>query len=140
MQHKQEVKKCKADVPTHDKDGTMKDSDYWFMCLKDRPCPVHDSINTIIEEEKKEFAEKIDTICKQADQYQINAGYPVDVPAKTIILSLLTTSIQRAYEAGRTDILAKIPMLRQWLNEDKITDVNRMVTNEQIRYWLIGEE
>ena len=61
------------------------------------------TLNTIIEEEKKEFAEKIDTICKQADQYQINAGYPVDVPAKTIILSLLTTSIQRAYEAWRKE-------------------------------------
>ena len=42
--------------------------------------------------------------------------------------------------AGRTDTIAKIPMLRQWLNEDKITDVNKMVTNKQIRYWLIGEE
>lgn len=59
------------------------------------------TLNTIIEEEK--FEEKIDTICKQADQYQINAGYPVDVPVKTIILSLFTTAMQRAYEAGKAD-------------------------------------
>ena len=27
-------------------------------------------------------------------------------------------------------------MLRQWLNEDRITDVNKMVDNEQIEKWL----
>ena len=35
----------------------------------------------------------------------------------------------------------KIGMLRQWLNEDKITDVHKMVTNEDLLYWLSnGEE
>ena len=29
-----------------------------------------------------------------------------------------------------------IGMLRQWLNEDRITDPNKMVTNEQIKTWL----
>ena len=29
-----------------------------------------------------------------------------------------------------------ISMLRQWLNEDRITDHKRMVTNEDIKFWL----
>lgn len=30
----------------------------------------------------------------------------------------------------------RIGMLRQWLNEDRITDPKRMVTNEDIIHWL----
>lgn len=30
----------------------------------------------------------------------------------------------------------RIGMLRQWLNEDRIKDAERFVTNEQIRHWL----
>lgn len=32
-----------------------------------------------------------------------------------------------------------IGMLRQWLNEDRITDPNKMVTNEQIEHWLTSD-
>ena len=34
------------------------------------------------------------------------------------------------------NVESKIGFLRQWLNEDRITDVNKMVDNEQIKYWL----
>lgn len=30
-----------------------------------------------------------------------------------------------------------IGMLRQWLNEDRITDYNKLVTNEELEFWLI---
>jgi hypothetical protein len=30
----------------------------------------------------------------------------------------------------------KVSMLRQWLNESRITDPKKMVTNANIRYWL----
>lgn len=33
-----------------------------------------------------------------------------------------------------------IGMLRQWLNEDRITDPKKMVTNEEIEYWLLEED
>lgn len=33
--------KCHVEIPSYDEDGTEKDSDYWFMCLKTMPCPVH---------------------------------------------------------------------------------------------------
>lgn len=30
----------------------------------------------------------------------------------------------------------RIGMLRQWLNEDRITDVDKLVTNDDIKHWL----
>lgn len=30
----------------------------------------------------------------------------------------------------------RIGALRQWLNEDRITDPHKMITNEQIKMWL----
>lgn len=30
-----------------------------------------------------------------------------------------------------------IGLLRQWLNEDRITDTSKMVTNEQLEQWLL---
>lgn len=30
----------------------------------------------------------------------------------------------------------KIGMLRQWLNEDRITDTSKMVSSDEITYWL----
>ena len=30
----------------------------------------------------------------------------------------------------------RIGLLRQWLNEDRITDPEKMVTNDQIKHWL----
>jgi hypothetical protein len=34
---------------------------------------------------------------------------------------------------------ANIGFLRQWLNEDRITEPKKMVTNEELKYWLIGK-
>lgn len=34
----------------------------------------------------------------------------------------------------------RVGMLRQWLNEDRITEPDRMVTNEQIMVWLKKED
>lgn len=33
--------KCQVEIPSFNDDGTEKDTDYWFMCLKDKPCPIH---------------------------------------------------------------------------------------------------
>lgn len=41
--------------------------------------------------------------------------------------------------AGERAVEDNIGRLRQWLNEDRITDVNKMVTNEQLKRWL-GKE
>lgn len=34
----------------------------------------------------------------------------------------------------------RIGMLRQWLNEDRITEPGKMVDNEQILHWLMLED
>ena len=34
----------------------------------------------------------------------------------------------------------KIGMLRQWLNEDRITDPKKMITNADIKFWLLEEK
>ena len=33
-----------------------------------------------------------------------------------------------------------VGMLRQWLNEDRIDDLNKMVTNEDLLDWLIDNK
>ena len=32
-----------------------------------------------------------------------------------------------------------IGLLRQWINEDRIDDPDKMITNEQIKNWLFGD-
>lgn len=34
----------------------------------------------------------------------------------------------------------RIGMLRQWLNEDRITDPKKMVTNEDLKHWLFDNK
>jgi hypothetical protein len=59
-----------------------------------------------IESEIMAVLEQLDPICKQADQYQINAGYPVATPAKEIVrhvLTTLTTKHQEELEKARQE-------------------------------------
>lgn len=41
-----------------------------------------------------------------------------------------------ANEMKKLRMNTRIGMLRQWLNEDRITDSKKMVTNEDIEDWL----
>lgn len=50
--------------------------------------------------------------------------------------SLLSQVREQAYREGQKEALKNVGMLRQWLNEDRITDVNKMVTNEEIKHFL----
>ena len=34
------------------------------------------------------------------------------------------------------DMLAKLGFMRQWLNEDRITDPKKMVSTEELAYWF----
>ena len=43
---------------------------------------------------------------------------------------------RKAVADERQRVREKTGMLRQWLNEDRITDTTKMVTNEDIEYWL----
>ena len=41
-------------------------------------------------------------------------------------------------EHSQADLKKRIGMLRQWLNEDRITD-RKMVTNKELEEWLLPE-
>jgi hypothetical protein len=46
-------------------------------------------------------------------------------------------AVTELFKKCKSSITAqKIGMLRQWLNEDRITDYTKMVTNEEIMAWL----
>jgi len=52
----------------------------------------------------------------------------------------LAEDLRRIFLSDLTELEHNIGMLRQWLNEDRICDINRMVTNEQIGSWLKLQE
>ena len=63
-----------------------------------------------------------------------------DVHLETVDWDKLESFILSKYEHGKADGIKesniKIGMLRQWLNEDRITDPKKMVTNEDIKHWI----
>lgn len=40
-------------------------------------------------------------------------------------------------KADMEQLKFRIGLLRQWLNEDRITDTDKLVTNEMIEHWLL---
>lgn len=46
--------------------------------------------------------------------------------------------IRQVEKEAEKRVKANIGLLRQWLNEDRITDLNKMVTNEQLERWLLS--
>ena len=58
----------------------------------------------------EERVEQLEPICKQADQYQINAGYPVGTPAKEILRHTLTQDRQ-AFEEAKNNAYRERDML-----------------------------
>jgi len=43
---------------------------------------------------------------------------------------------KRGEEIERGRIIEKLGMMRQWLNEDRITDPNKLVSVELLAFWL----
>ena len=42
-------------------------------------------------------------------------------------------------EEEREKLELNIGMLRQWLNEDRITDIDKLITSEDIKHWIFKE-
>ena len=57
-----------------------------------------------LKEEREAITDKLSTICKQADQYQINAGYPVETPAIKIVEALLLSHEEKVVAGVREEI------------------------------------
>lgn len=49
----------------------------------------------------------------------------------------LLAFIEQESQLREKALMQNVGMLRQWLNEDKITDHRNLVTNEDIIHWLI---
>lgn len=78
----------------------------------------------------KQSVEKLEEQIREIILYRYSDG--VNVAERTIkaITELIDQAQQEAIEK------LKIGQLRQWLNEDRITDPKRMVSNEEIRFML----
>ena len=50
--------------------------------------------------------------------------------------NIMADEILELFEKEKQEMAVNISSLRQWLNEDRITDPKKMVTNEQILTWL----
>ncbi|MCX6822317.1 MAG: hypothetical protein NTW30_06090 [Candidatus Aenigmarchaeota archaeon] len=61
--------------------------------------------------------------------------FPLDVYSGETKKELVTL-IEHLLEEERERIFSNIGFLRQWLNEDRITDYNKMVTNDELKHWL----
>lgn len=83
-----------------------------------------------VEKWEKEFDERY----IKGDFGDVNETGNV-VPLKAI-KDFISQAIQAAKEEERTSHRVRVGILRQWLNEDRITDTSKMVTNEDIEYWL----
>ncbi len=69
---------------------------------------------------------------------KIIADWKVD--GSETLNDLVTKAYQAGIKDGREEVDRKIGMVRQWLNEDRITDVNKMVTNEDLKVFLSSKE
>ena len=45
-------------------------------------------------------------------------------------------ALRALIQSQREELVQNVGFLRQWLNEDRITDPNKMITNEDILRWL----
>jgi len=59
--------------------------------------------------------------------------------AREQVKSFFHQELDKAVKAEREQIKVRIGWLRQWLNEERIKDVDKFVTNEQIENWLFEE-
>ena len=78
----------------------------------------------------EEIVEELESLT--GEDYQTDY-YPVSPDWLRTTLTTYTTARETAMEQ-------RVGMLRQWLNEDRITDAGRVVSNEQLLYWLTGDD
>lgn len=77
---------------------------------------------------EEEFDEKFDNIYKLNETRTVSAQLPIGNEIKQFIKDIR--------KQDEEELIKNIGFLRQWLNEDRITDVSRMVTNEQLLRWF----
>jgi len=56
------------------------------------------------------------------------------------IKSLISSVWSSSREATLKEVKQNMGLMRQWLNEDRITDGQKMVSNEELEAWLLTAE
>jgi len=92
------------------------------------------SINQAIAEERERVRGEIDEVLDIVK----NNLYPFqdDKERLEIVIAHILSSLDPLTEKEKNINKRNIGMLRQWLNEDRITDPNKMVTDKQLEFWL----
>jgi len=115
---------------------TNKHTHKGFFCEKCNPIPSHQ-----VEKWEEEFDKNFTPLLLSSeggnsDEVRvINLRYNVRY-SKTRLKDFISHTIQSAVQEEREKRKLGVGFLRQWLNEDRITDPKRMVTNEQIEYMI----
>jgi DeoR/GlpR family transcriptional regulator of sugar metabolism len=86
------------------------------------------------EEEPYEVKKMIMEECKQAILADIKSKLNKEEPAYIGGVNLTTNDTEISNRLAVTD--KNIDQLRQWLNEDRIDDFKKMITNDDIKFWL----
>ncbi len=94
-------------------------------------------MNKLIKE-KVQLRKEIENIIESAvtgKQERSSEGVALEIMAK------FDQALAQAKQEGREEVMAKVEknigMLRQWLNEDKITD-RKLVTNADLEDWIFN--
>ena len=97
-----EGERCIVEIPTYDDDGiTMKDSDYWILCLKDKPCPIHDDTREGEEREVLDITNKILALIPHIDGFNHSSiNHKVD--------DIIHQELQKAREEAKLEVFTEI--------------------------------
>ncbi len=107
---------------------------------------VRRRINQLTSQTKAERIEEgIKTANAGRKMYEMGREEAFEESAKAVALIektqkiFLKKEIKDAKAEGKNEAEKRIGFLRQWLNEDRITDNKKMVTNEEIEHWLFPQ-
>lgn len=103
--------------------------------IRGKPYPTPTSKDEEWKKSIKEMLQAFETLISGNHPDYENAN-DVRETILAFIQTLISKSKQEGREEEREEIKRHIGSLRQWLNEDRITDPKKMVTNEQIKNWL----
>ncbi len=89
---------------------------------------------------KEQLREDIISLAKEEKIKWCVSSVDEDIEHNEVFIAKLFALIASEKELVREEVSKaielKLGMLRQWLNEDRITDISKMVTNEDIKHWL----
>ena len=93
-----------------------------------------EELNKIIEEFIEIEVHAIDWDKHSSLSYRRN----LDIGFSNSLKKIFSQLEQQTREETLKEVIEKMGFLRQWLNEDRITDLNKMVTTDELLVFLIS--